>query len=131
MTDLGLHVLLDLEGCPETLLQDTAKIRVCLREAAMRAGATIVGEAFHTFDPPGVSGVLLIAESHLSIHTWPSLGKATLDVYTCGESFNAEAAADLLFENLMATDSRRTVIRRGVPNAASVSARAQPAYPGR
>ncbi len=114
MTDLGLHVLLDLEGCPEDLLGDVTRIRAGLRKAAKLAGATIVGEAFHSFNPPGVSGVLLISESHLSVHTWPTLGKATLDVYTCGESFNASAAADLLFTYLEATDQHRLEIPRGL-----------------
>jgi len=114
MTNLGLHVLLDLEGCPEELLSDVASIKTALRKAAELAGATIVGEAFHSFNPPGVSGVLLIAESHLSIHTWPTLGKATLDVYTCGEKFDAEAAADLLAQFLEADRQQRTEIPRGI-----------------
>lgn len=114
MTDLGLHVLLDLDGCPADLLADEARIRTSLRDAARKAGATIVGEAFHAFNPPGVSGVLLIAESHLSVHTWPELGKATLDIYTCGESFNALAAADLLVSALEADRQHRISVPRGV-----------------
>ncbi len=114
MTNLGLHVLLDLEGCPENLLSDAPRIRASLRKAAELAGATIVGEAFHSFNPPGVSGVLLIAESHLSVHTWPSLGKATLDIYTCGEKFNAIAAADLLTTFFEAERQHRTEISRGI-----------------
>lgn len=114
MTNLGLHVLLDLEGCPENLLSDATRIRASLRKAAKLAGATIVGEAFHAFNPPGVSGVLLIAESHLSVHTWPSLGKATLDIYTCGETFDAVAASDLLTEFFEAERQLRTEIPRGI-----------------
>ena len=113
MAELGSHILLDLDGCPEPLLADKAKLRFKLRQAALVAGATIVGEAFHDFDPPGVSGVMLIAESHLSIHTWPSEGKATVDVYTCGESFDAGQAADLLVEGLGATQHRRVEVSRG------------------
>ena len=113
MAELGTHILLDLDGCPQDLLSDKAKIRFRLRQAALAAGATIVGEVFHEFQPPGVSGVLLIAESHLSVHTWPSLGKATLDVYTCGPAFDAHAAADMLVESLRAKKSRRIKVTRG------------------
>ncbi len=113
MTDLGTHVLLDLDGCPRELLQDGAALRAGLREAALLGGATIVAEAFHTFDPPAVSGVLLIAESHLSVHTWPDLGKATLDIYTCGSAFDARAAADRLALSLRATRQRRVEVKRG------------------
>lgn len=113
MAELGTHILLDLEGCPQDLLSDKAKIRFRLRQAALAAGATIVGEVFHEFQPPGVSGVLLIAESHLSVHTWPFLGKATLDVYTCGPAFDAEVAADMLVESLRAKKCRRIRVTRG------------------
>ncbi len=113
MAELGSHILLDLDGCPEDLLADKAKLRFKLRQAALAAGATIVGEAFHEFNPPGVSGVLLIAESHLSIHTWPSEGKATLDVYTCGEAFDAGKAADLLVSGMRAEHHRRVEVSRG------------------
>ncbi len=118
MTDLGTHVILDLDGCPELLLADTVEIRRKLKQAAERAGATIVGEAFHEFDPPGVSGVLLIAESHLSVHTWPSLGRAALDVYTCGKKFDAIRAADLLVRSLGARRQRRVVVHRGFASEA-------------
>lgn len=113
MTNLGTHVILDLEGCPERLLTDTETIRRKLKQAAEQAGATIVGEAFHEFNPPGVSGVLLIAESHLSVHTWPSLGTAALDVYTCGKNFDAHKAADLLVVSLGARRQQRVVVHRG------------------
>jgi len=113
LTNLGLHVLLDLDGCPSELLADPVKVRNILATAAKSAGATIVGEAFHEFNPPGVSGVLLIAESHLSIHTWPADGKATLDVYTCGDTFDANNAADRLVIALEATKERRVLVPRG------------------
>ena len=96
MTDLGTHVLLDLEGCPEDLLRDDARIRSGLRKAALEAGATIVGEAFHTFNPPGVSGVILIAESHLSVHVWPEYDYVAIDFFSCGEEVIPQAAIDVL-----------------------------------
>lgn|SRR5690606_7235045 len=113
MAELGSHILLDLDGCPRDLLADAEELRAALRRAAVVAGATIVGEAFHEFKPPGVSGVLLVAESHLSIHTWPLTGKATLDVYTCSESFDARRAADLLVLALKPRHHRRVEVSRG------------------
>lgn len=123
MKELGLHVLLDLAGCPEDLLADRDGLAHVLRECAISAGATIVGEVFHRFSPTGVSGVLLIAESHLSIHTWPELGAAAIDVYSCGESFDATLAAQRLCEALEATESRWTRVRRGVATAPQESPR--------
>jgi S-adenosylmethionine decarboxylase len=117
--DLGVHVLLDLGGCPRELLADREGLRLSLHRAAREAGATIVGEAFHAFTPTGVSGVLLIAESHLSIHTWPERGEAALDVYTCGEGFDAESAADRLVVALGATEVRRRSVRRGASATAT------------
>ncbi len=122
MKNLGLHVLLDLGGCPPESLHDRDLLARILREAAAAAGATIVGELFHRFAPvgvSGVSGVLLIAESHVSIHTWPEHGAAALDIYTCGDSFDADAAATLLERALGATQVQRTRVRRGIERTAS------------
>ncbi|GAB4560531.1 MAG: hypothetical protein Tsb0020_07310 [Haliangiales bacterium] len=83
---LGRHAIVDLYGCAErALLGDRERLRVLLRGTAEDLGCTIVNELFHDFTPQGVSGVVLIAESHLSIHTWPELGYAAVDLYTCGE----------------------------------------------
>jgi S-adenosylmethionine decarboxylase len=111
--DLGLHVLLDLAGCPADRLSNREALAAAMRDAAISCGATIVGEVFHRFTPEGVSGVLLIAESHLSVHTWPERGVATLDVYTCGEEFDALEAARRLAFALGATESHTTCVRRG------------------
>lgn len=114
MSDLGNHVLLDLDGCPADRLKDRVALVALLRHAAELAGATIIGEQFHSFAGDGVSGVLLIAESHLSIHTWPELGEVAIDIYTCSAAFQAELAADHLEHALGARRARRAVIRRGV-----------------
>lgn len=123
MKELGLHVLLDLAGCPSALLADRDRLARVLRDCAVASGATIVGEIFHRFSPSGVSGVLLIAESHLSIHTWPELGAATIDVYSCGEGFDPALAAQRLSEALEATETRLTRVRRGLTPAPQESPR--------
>lgn len=113
MSDLGIHLLLDLEGCPREVLGDRSRIRVALRAAALDAGATIVGEVFHQFQPAGISGVLLLAESHVSVHTWPERQEAALDLYSCAASFDVEAAAGALARALGATRQQRRLVRRG------------------
>jgi len=83
-------------------------------EAANAAGATIIGESFHQFNPVGVTGVVAIAESHLSIHTWPEYGYAAVDVFTCSESFSPNEVARLLIDRFQSRNPAITELRRGV-----------------
>lgn len=80
---LGRHVLIEFYGCPSDIMEDNALIEQYMREAADYSGATIVESVFHHFNPYGVSGAVIIEESHLTIHTWPEYGFASVDVYTC------------------------------------------------
>jgi S-adenosylmethionine decarboxylase len=83
----GTHLLADLHGVAPELLTDPARLDALLREAALAAGATILHSHFHAFGPGmGVTGVLLLAESHISIHTWPEASFAAADVFMCGAS---------------------------------------------
>jgi S-adenosylmethionine decarboxylase proenzyme len=82
----GRHFILDLFECRAEALNDAELLRRLLCEAASQAGAHVVAEVFHPFSPHGVSGVLAIEESHLSVHTWPEEGYAALDFYTCGDA---------------------------------------------
>ena len=109
----GRQVLAELMGCDEALLADHAAVERLMNEAARAAGATIVQSAFHTFNPHGVSGVVIIAESHLAIHTWPEHGYAAIDVFTCGASVDPRVAVDALAASLKAADTRITTVRRG------------------
>jgi len=85
-----------------------------LLEAARRAGATVVEKAFHQFNPYGVSGVVIIAESHLFIHTWPEHGYAAVDIFTCGDQVRAEMAAEWLAEKMESRNFTMIELRRGV-----------------
>jgi len=76
---LGKHLLLELNGCDHKLLNDISFIKETMLAAAKESGATILGESFHQFSPQGVSGVIIIAESHLTVHTWPEHGYAGAD----------------------------------------------------
>jgi S-adenosylmethionine decarboxylase len=81
---IGRHLIAEFYGCNPDVLDDTERIRTAMLSAASAVGATVVGEVFHHFAPQGVSGSVVIAESHLSIHTWPETGYVAVDIYTCG-----------------------------------------------
>ena len=96
------------------MLDDLDFLKDCLDEAAIRCGATVVGETFYHFSPYGVSGVVNIAESHISIHTWPEHGYAAVDVFTCGDSVKPEEAVKLITERLEAHNCSLIELRRGI-----------------
>jgi S-adenosylmethionine decarboxylase proenzyme len=110
---LGLHLLAEYHGCDRKILDDEESIALALHRAAEHAGATVVSKTFHRFAPQGVSGVVVIEESHLSIHTWPEKGYAAVDFYTCGEC-DPESAARFLRESLSAERIEVLAVRRGL-----------------
>ena len=114
MNALGTHMLLDLKECNPGLLDNLEFVKQAMIGAADEAGATIVGESFHKFDPKGVTGIIAIAESHLCIHTWPEYGYAAVDIFTCGNSFKPRQAADLLIQRLQSNQPSITEIQRGM-----------------
>ena len=114
MNALGRHLLVELHDCDREALNDLDLIRETMLKAAVDCGAVVMGESFHRFSPQGVSGVVVIAESHISIHTWPEYGYAAADVFTCGTSVNPEIAAEVLIDRLGSKNHSLTEIRRGV-----------------
>ena len=114
MNVLGLHLLLELKDCNSELLNDLPYIRRAMIETAQEVGATIVGESFHHFSPQGVTGILAIAESHISIHTWPEYGYAAADIFSCGTSFRPREAAKKLAEALEWRTPEIKEIERGL-----------------
>ncbi|MBL9003216.1 MAG: adenosylmethionine decarboxylase [Myxococcales bacterium] len=115
MDVLGVQVLADLYGCDVALLDDPHIIEQLLIEAAQRCGATIVSSCFHRFSPHGVSGVVVIAESHLAVHTWPEHRFVALDLFTCGESLRPDDCFRFLKEALRCETSTLQRIPRGRP----------------
>ena len=115
MKSLGTQILLDLENCNSDLLDDIDFIKDILKKAATLAGATIIGETFHKFQPIGVTGVVSIAESHICIHTWPEYSYASVDIFSCGDDFNLETASRIIEEGVESSDSFSRVLERG-PN---------------
>lgn len=84
MDTISRHILAEFSGCRADILNDTRAVVRALHAAVAAAGATIVGDLVYPFTPQGVSAVVLVAESHLSIHTWPEYSYASADIYTCG-----------------------------------------------
>lgn len=105
---LGTQVVLDLYECETSHLDDIAWVKRTLVAAARAAGATVVETVFHKFAPCGISGVVVIAESHLAIHIWPEHRYAAIDVFTCGDSVQMDVATALLAREFR---SRRPVQR--------------------
>lgn len=109
----GLHLLADLHGVAPAMLSDAARIDALLRKAARGAGARILHGHFHHFGKGmGVTGVLLLAESHISIHTWPEDGFAAADIFMCG-SAHPERALELIEQALQPTSRMVRTIERG------------------
>jgi spermidine synthase len=109
---VGCHVLAEFTGVDPALADDAARLRTFLRDALESAGATVCEIVDKRFEPHGVTVVALLAESHASIHSYPERGAMFVDVFTCGESANAEQAAQLLRKQLAASDAHiRTVFR--------------------
>ena len=85
MNALGRHILVEFLNCKADVLNDVVQIEKAMVEAAQIAGATVINSTFHHFSPYGVSGVVVIQESHLAIHTWPEYRYAAVDLFTCGD----------------------------------------------
>ncbi|HOB23188.1 MAG: S-adenosylmethionine decarboxylase proenzyme [Firmicutes bacterium] len=111
---LGRHILCETYGCDPKVLNNRKVIEEIMVGAALAAGAEVREVAFHKFSPQGVSGVVVISESHLAIHTWPELGYAAVDVFTCGDKVDPWLACSYLVEHFKAKDVDTTEVKRGV-----------------
>lgn len=108
----GIHLIADLHGAQG--LDDEALIGRCLADAAVAAGATLIETRLHHFGPGmGVTGVALLAESHISIHSWPEHHYAAVDIFMCGVANDPDAALSLIAEALGARIENRVALRRG------------------
>jgi S-adenosylmethionine decarboxylase len=124
MRSLGHQIVAEFYSCDKGLLNDVDFIRNNMLEAAIKSGATIVTETFHHFSPHGVSGAVIIAESHLAIHTWPEYGYAAVDLFTCGDSVSAETGFNHLREALKSGHVSTMEIHRGQVDMMQVRERA-------
>ncbi len=114
MHALGTHLLVELKDCQNERLNDVSFIRQAMLDAALEAKATIVDERFHEFSPFGVSGVVVIAESHLAIHTWPEYRYAAVDIFTCGDTLKPEVAALHLARKFLSNNPSIHEVKRGI-----------------
>lgn len=113
MDYLGNHLLVELYECNSKKLNDLKKLEMVMGEAVRISGATALKTSFHQFAPQGVSGVVIIAESHFTIHTWPEYGYAALDIFTCGETIDSQKALDFIEKKLDVKTVSVTEMRRG------------------
>ncbi len=126
MQALGQHLLVELRDCNKIFLNDLKLTQAFMVDAAKAARATVIGAHFHEFSPHGISGVVIIAESHLSIHTWPEYGYAAVDVFTCGDVLQPSVAADYLIAKFESTNPSVIEVKRGM---LSLDGRAMPHKP--
>jgi S-adenosylmethionine decarboxylase proenzyme len=113
MSALGVQILADMYDCDPAVLDDLGAVRAHMIEAARRCGATIVSECFHHYHPQGISGVVVIVESHLALHTWPEHGYAAVDLFTCGTTIHPEACFSYLREAFRCREYTTRTIPRG------------------
>jgi len=113
-TYLGRHILAEFFECDSNVLNNPELVEKFMTNAALECGATIVQKCFHLFSPHGVSGVIIISESHLAIHTWPELGYAAVDLFTCGEKCDPKVAYEYLKKAFGSTKGSFSELNRGI-----------------
>jgi len=116
MKILGRHLLAELSECGSPIINDLPQLETVMKEAARLSGATVVDSVFHRYNPQGLSGLIIIAESHLSIHTWPEYNYAAVDCFTCGTNTDPRKALDYLVEKLESNSVKILDINRGMPS---------------
>ena len=112
------HLLLELYRCDYEKLNDEPFLRCTLNRAARLANATVLNLISNKFEPQGVTAIALLAESHISIHTWPESHYAAVDIFTCGKNMLPELASQSLIESLKAEEHFLRIIKRNPPIAA-------------
>jgi S-adenosylmethionine decarboxylase proenzyme len=120
----GLHILAEFHACKgdPRLLRDAGMLAALCRGACAEAGLAVVAEAFHQFHGAGATGALVLAESHLAIHTWPELSAVTLDLYVCNYSQDNRAAAERAYAVLCAEFNPEEALRRDVARGGALPA---------
>jgi S-adenosylmethionine decarboxylase len=111
----GKHLLLELYKCDYEKLNDESFLRCTLNRAAKLAKATVLNLISNKFEPQGVTAIALLAESHISIHTWPESNYSAVDIFTCGQNMMPELASQHLIEALKAEEHFLRVIDRNLP----------------
>lgn len=116
MKALGKHVIAEFYDCDHEAINNHEWVETVMLEAAEISGATVVKSSFHKFNPHGVSGCIVISESHFTIHTWPEYGYAAVDVFTCGDVINNQLALNYMRDKFGAKNISVVEMNRGVLN---------------
>lgn len=114
MEALGRQILVEFYDCDREVLNNEDLIRELMLEGVRQSGATIISDTFHAFSPFGVSGVVVIAESHVAIHSWPEHGYAAVDIFTCGESIDPWVIQKFLQSSFDARNVSSMELKRGL-----------------
>jgi S-adenosylmethionine decarboxylase len=110
---VGKHIIAELYGVPKELILYEKSVREIVEEVVEKSGLTKVGSVYKQFSPHGVTGIVLVAESHVSLHTWPEYELVNLDIFTCGDAKAAEKAFELFLEKFKPRSYRHYVLDRG------------------
>ncbi len=111
---LGKQMLVEFYNCSPENLNDENLLKEVMEVAAVTAGATVINSTFHSFSPYGITGVVIVAESHLSIHTWPEYGYAAVDIFTCGDLIDNSKALVYIQEQISSEYYSVVEMRRGI-----------------
>jgi S-adenosylmethionine decarboxylase len=111
---LGNHLIIELYECHRDVINDAQMVEEKLKEAVRVSGANMVQSVIHEFNPHGISGVIVIEESHFSVHTWPEYGYCALDIFTCGDEIDYHSALQYLKSEFQAQSMAVTELKRGM-----------------
>jgi S-adenosylmethionine decarboxylase len=111
---LGNHLIIELYECHRDVINDAQLVEEKLKEAVRISGANMVQSVIHEFNPHGISGVIVIEESHFSVHTWPEYGYCALDIFTCGDEIDYHSALQYLKTEFQAKNMSVTELKRGM-----------------
>lgn len=116
MEAYGRHLLVEMWDCNREILNNAEKITQLMCDAANDAGATVVKSICHEFNPPGITAVAILSESHISVHTWPVEGYVAVDIFTCGTVADPQLAIKVLLEGFEPKEHTSVEIKRGSPH---------------
>ncbi len=116
----GMHVIMELYGCPSEAIATVSSVKELVDTIIKESGVNRISEFYHQFRPHGVTGIVLLAESHISVHTWPEKGYVALDIYTCGSATKALKAAEVAVEVFRPKKVVRKDMMRGLEHETEV-----------
>ena len=114
MEALGRQILVEFYDCDQSKLNDVSYVETSLIQAAKASHATLISHNFHKFSPYGISGVVVIAESHIAIHTWPEYNYAAVDIFTCGDTIDPWVIQEYLKESFESKNVSSMEMKRGM-----------------